>query len=183
MQIEQVVGDVRHAVRVIAGMPLLAAVVILSLGVGIGVNTTVFAWIQLFVFNPLPGVRGGGSFELVEPRAETGTCPGTSWREYGDLRERLPAFEELLAFHMLPVNVGEASQTERTYALLVSGNYFSALDLRPGLGRFLRPEEVSRPGGDPVVVISHEYWQTRLGGVADVLQKRLRVNRSTTSAR
>ena len=139
-------------------------------------NTTVFSWIQLFVFNPLPGVRGGGSFELVEPRAETGTYPGASWREYVDLRERLPAFEDLLAFRMLPVNVGETTRTERTYAQLVSGNYFSALDLRPALGRFLRPEEATRPGGEPVVVISYEYWQTRFGGSADVLQKTIRVN-------
>ena len=120
MRIEQIGRDLRHALRVIARMPLLAAVVIISLGVGIGVNTTVFSWIQLFVFNPLPGVRGGGTFELVEARAETGTYPGTSWTEYRDLRERLPAFEDLLAFRMLPVNVGETGQTERTYALLKS---------------------------------------------------------------
>ncbi len=176
MRIEQIGRDLRHALRVIARMPLLAAVVIISLGVGIGVNTTVFSWIQLFVFNPLPGVRGGGTFELVEARAETGTYPGTSWTEYRDLRERLPAFEDLLAFRMLPVNVGETGQTERTYALLVSGNYFSALDIRPALGRFLRPEETSRPGGEPVVILSHDYWQTRLGGAPDVLQKSIRVN-------
>jgi len=176
MQIEQVWRDLRHALRVIARMPLLAAVVIISLGVGIGVNTTVFSWIQLFVFDPLPGVRAGGTFELVEPRAETGTYPGTSWVEYRDLRERMPAFEDLLAFRMLPVNVGETSRTERTYALLVSGNYFSALDLRPALGRFLRPEEASRPGGEPVVIVSHDYWQTRLGGTLDVLERTIRVN-------
>ena len=176
MQIEQLGRDVRHALRVIARMPLLAAVVIISLGVGIGVNTTVFSWIQLFVFNPLPGVHGGGTFQLVEPRAETGTYPGASWTEYRDLRERIPAFEDLLAFRMMPVNVGETSRTERTYALLVSGNYFSALDLRPALGRFLRPDESSRPGGDPVVIVSHDYWQTRMGGAPDVLEKTLRVN-------
>ena len=88
----------------------------------------------------------------------------------------MPAFEDLLAFRMLPVNVGETSRTERTYALLVSGNYFSALDIRPALGRFLRPEEASRPGGEPVVILSHDYWQTRMGGAPNVLEKSIRVN-------
>jgi predicted permease len=176
MHIDEIGRDLKHALRVIARMPLLAAVVIISLGVGIGVNTTVFSWIQLFVFDPLPGVRGGGSFMLVEAKAETGTYPGASWLEYRDLRERLPAFEDLLAFRMLPVNVGERSRTERTYAQFVSANYFSALGIEPALGRFLRPEEALRAGGDTVLVISHDYWQTRLGGRADVLQRTLRVN-------
>ncbi len=168
--------DLKLALRTVMRAPLVAFVIIVSLGVGIGVNTTVFSWIQLFVLNPLPGVRGGGSFELVEPRAETGTYPGGSWLEYHDLRERLTAFEDLLAFRMLPVNVGEPGRTERTYAMLVSGNYLEALGLRPAVGRFLRPDEASRPGAEAVAVVSHDYWQTRLGGTSDVLGKTLRIS-------
>src|SRR5688572_14896822 len=176
MHLHQIGQDVRHSLRTLRAMPLVSAVVILSLGVGIGVNTTVFSWVQLFTLNPLPGVRDGGRFELVEPRTESGGYPGTSWREYGDLKERLTAFQDLLAFRMLAVNVGERAQTERTYALLVSGNYFSALGLTPTVGRFLAPHETSSPGGEPVAVISHEYWQTRLGGTQDVLARTLRIN-------
>jgi len=54
-------------------MPGLAAVVIVSLGVGIGVNTAVFSWIQAMVLNPIPGVADAGGYQLVEPRAETGS--------------------------------------------------------------------------------------------------------------
>jgi predicted permease len=77
---------------------------------------------------------------------------------------------------MVPLNVGEAARSERTYGLLVSGNYFSALGLRPALGRFLRPDEVERSGTEPVVVMSYGYWQTRLGGAANVLGTIVRVN-------
>src|SRR5688572_24640196 len=98
MLIESFLRDLRQALRAMARMPLLSAVIVLSLAVGIGVNTAVFSWIQLFLFNPLPGVRGGGTLYLVEPRAETGSHPGASWKEYGDLQERLTAFESLLAF-------------------------------------------------------------------------------------
>jgi macrolide transport system ATP-binding/permease protein len=168
--------DLRHACRAILRMPVLATVVVASLGVGIGVNTAVFSWVQALVLRPLPGVSDASSFFLVEARADTGSYPGVSWLEYRDLQERLPSLPELLAFRMAPLNAGEASQSQRTFGLLVSGNYFSALGLQPALGRLLRPDEATRAGGEPVVVISHDYWRTRFGGASGVLGRSLRVN-------
>ncbi len=173
---EQFLRDLRHAWRAILSAPLLSAVVVVSLGVGIGVNTVIFSWIQALVFRPLPGVADASSFYLVEARAENGTRPGSSWLEYRDLQEQLRTFPGLLAFRMVPFNVGETTRTERTYGLLVSGNYFSGLGLQPALGRFLRPDEAIRPGSEPVAVISHGFWQTRFGGSASVLGQTLRVN-------
>ena len=86
-------GDVRHALRSIAAMPVLAAIVVLSLGVGIGVNTVAFSWVQARIFKPIPGVADGGSFRLVEPRAESGSYPQASWPEYVDLVVRLPSVQ------------------------------------------------------------------------------------------
>ena len=63
-------------------MPVLATVVVVSLGVGIGVNTAVFSWIQAMFLQPLPGVADAGALYLVEPRADTGSYPGASWLEY-----------------------------------------------------------------------------------------------------
>jgi predicted permease len=174
--IDHLARDVRHAIRAIARMPGLAAVVIVSLAVGIGVNVVVFSWLQLVVLKPLPGVADARGFYFVEPRAETGPHPGASWLEYRDLTERLRSFRELLAFRMVPFNVGEAARTERTYGLLVSGNYFTALGLRPAQGRFFRPEEVTRAGAEPVVVISHGYWQTHFSGSPDAIGQTIRFN-------
>ncbi|OLC79354.1 MAG: hypothetical protein AUH72_14550 [Acidobacteria bacterium 13_1_40CM_4_65_8] len=170
------IRDLRHAWRSIVRMPVLATVVVVSLGVGIGVNTAVFSWIQAVVLRPLPGVSDSASFHLVEPRAETGSYAGMSWLEYRDLSERLRSLPDLLAFRIVPFNVGETGRVERTFGLLVSGNYFSSLRLRPALGRFIRADEVARAGGEPVVVISHEYWQTRFGGAATALGQTIRVN-------
>src|ERR671925_318018 len=103
------IQDLRYAWRSIARMPLVSAVIVLSLGVGIGVNTAVF-----------------------------------SWMEFGDLRARLTSFPDLLAFRTVPFSVGEAGRVERVFGLLVSGNYFAALGLRPALGRFFRPDEAQR---------------------------------------
>ena len=174
--LESVWSDVRYAWRMILKMPLTAAVVIGSLGVGIGVNATVFSWIRAVVFEPLPGVSGSGDLQLVEPRTETGSYPGVSWLEYRDLTERLNSFRSLLAFRSVPFNVGESDHMQRFYGLLVSGNYFSALGLRPALGRFIQPEDAAQPGGERVLVISHEYWQTHLGGSPGVVGQSIRVN-------
>ena len=76
------IRDVRHACRMIVRMPLLAAVVIVSLGVGIGANTIVFSWIQSVVFKPLPAVKDAGAFLFVEPRTDTGIYTEASWPEY-----------------------------------------------------------------------------------------------------
>ena len=167
---------IRDAFRTIGRMPGLAAVVILSLGVGIGVNTAVFSWIQTMVLKPIPGVDDSSKFYHVEPKADTGTYPGMSWAEYRDLRPQLPSIEDLVAFRMAPLNVGEAGRTERTYAQLVSGNFFTALKLQPAAGRFITANEVERPGAEPIVVLSHDYWQRNFGGAPTAIGRTIRVN-------
>ena len=169
-------GDLRHAWRSIVRMPVVATVVVVSLGVGIGANTAVFSWVQAMFLQPLPGVAGASRLHLIEPRNDTGSYPGASWLEYQDLKQRMRALPDLIAFRMVPLNVGEPGRVERAYGELVSGNYFSALGLTPALGRFLRPDETDKAGGEPVAVISHGYWQTHLSGDPNVLGRTIRVN-------
>jgi predicted permease len=174
--IENLLGDLRNAGRSISRMPGLATVIIVSLAIGIGVNTTIFSWIQMMLFEPMPAVSGAANFLMVEPQTETGGYPGASWQEYRDLRRQVPALRDIVASQMVPFNVGERGQTERTHGQLVSGNYFSALGLKPAMGRFFRPEEAERSGTEPVVVISYDYWQTRFRGAPEAVGKKLRVN-------
>ena len=174
--LDNLAGDFRNAARTIRRMPGLAVVIVISLAVGIGVNTTTFSWIQLILLQPLPGVSGAANFLLVEPRTETGGYPGASWLEYRDLQTQVPALREIVATEMVPFNVGETSQTERVHGQFVSGNYFSALGLKPAIGRFIRPDEAERPGTEPVVVISYDYWQTRFSGALQAVGQKVRVN-------
>jgi len=174
--VENLGRDTRHAARSLRKSPMLAAVIVLSLGIGIGANAVIYSWINGIVFRPLPGVENAASLLLVEPKTEAGSYPGASWSEYRDLRERLASFRELLAFRMLPLNFGEPGHEERVYAQLVSGNYFSALGMHPVLGRFLRPEEAVQPGGAAVAVISHAFWQNHFASDPTVLGRSLRLN-------
>jgi hypothetical protein len=120
--IENLLGDLRNAGRTISRMPGLAAVIIVSLAIGIGANTTILSWIQMILFQPLPGVSGASNFLLVEPRTETGAYPGASWLEYRALQTQVPALRDVVASQMVPFNVGEPGHTERTHGQLVSGN-------------------------------------------------------------
>ena len=174
--IENLLGDLRNAARSISRMPGLASVIIVSLAIGIGVNTTILSWIQLMLLQPLPGVSGASNFLVVEPHTETGGYPGASWLEYRALQTQLPALRDVVASEMVAFNVGEKGQTERTHGQLVSGNYFSALGLKPAIGRFIRPEDAERLGTEPVIVLSYDYWQTRFGGAAAAVGQKLRVN-------
>jgi predicted permease len=174
--LEHLGRDVRHACRTLSRMRLLAAVVILSLGVGIGVNLVVFSWLQAVVLQPLPGVADARHLYFVEPRSEAGTYPGASWLEFQDYRERLQSFESLLATRMVPFNVGEASSNERMYGQLVSDSYFTTLGLRPAAGRFFRSDEVSRSTDAAVLVISHGLAEARFNGASAAVGQVMRVN-------
>ena len=171
-----VAADVRQAFRAIRRAPGVAAVIIASIGVGIGVNTTVFSWIQARLLTPIPGVARSAGFYLIEPRNEHGGYPGASWKEYRDLTERLPAFRSIAAFAMAPMNVGASEWSERTFGILASGSYFSALGLQASSGRLLTPADTSTPRSEPIVVVSHRFWQTRLAGASDVVGQTIRLN-------
>ena len=169
-------ADLRHACRSILRMPVVSLVVVLSLAIGIGVNTVVFSWIQARILKPVPGVAAGGQLLLIEPKTDAGLYAGASWPEFKDLRGTLQSFDGLVAARMAPLYVGPAGSVERLFGLLVSDNYFSALGVQPALGRFFASDEVAHAGGAPVAVISHRLWQSHFRGAADVIGRTVRIN-------
>ncbi len=157
-------------------MPVVSTVVVVSLAIGIGVNTVVFSWIQARILNPVPGVEDGRQLLLIEPKTEAGLYAGASWPEFKDLRATLQSFDGLVAARMAPLYVGPAGSVERLFGLLVSDNYFSALGIRPALGRFFAPAEVLHAGGAPVAVISHRLWKSHFRAAPDVIGRTVRIN-------
>ncbi len=172
-------NDLLHAWRALRAMPLVSAVIVVSLAIGIGANTVVFSWLQMVRWKPLPGVTAAYALQTIEPRTDTGSYVGASWLEYRDLRPRLGSFQSLFASRMAPLTIGDASRVERATGLFVSGNYFDDLGLRAAAGRFLTPEEAATPGGEPVVVISYDYWQSRFGGAPSAIGQPLKINGET----
>ncbi len=174
----QLARDLRQAARAFRRAPVVAAVVVGSLALGIGANATVFSWVQARILEPIGGVRGGARFHFIEPRGEGGSYPGTSWREYLDVRDRVVEMDRVIGFRLSPLTTGGTDGPSRVTAMLVSDNYFDALRLAPARGRLFSTRTA---GGDDTTpdlaaVVSHRYWQSRLGAADDVVGHVLQLN-------
>lgn len=168
--------DVRHAWRSLRSTPLVSAIVVVSLAIGIGANTVVFSWLQFVRWKPLPAVSGASTLYTIEPRTDAGVYLGSSWLDVLDLRRRLTTVAWLEAFRMTPLTVGVAPRVSHAAGLLVSGGYFRSLGLKAAAGRLLDADDVATPGDRPVLVISYDYWRSHFGGSMSALGSRLNVN-------
>jgi len=161
--------ELRQAFHSLRGAKAFAALVILILGLGIGVNTAIFSVVRAVLLRPLPFedpdrlVRLYESFETGGDEAQLALAPITwkRWREWND------AFTDIGASTGINLTLGSNGEARYVSAARVSFNFFSVLGIKPVRGRdFL--EEEDRPGAAPVVLISHGLWQRQFGG-ADVL--------------
>lgn len=166
-------SPLRSALRSLRSSPGLSSVVILSVALGIGVNTAIFSFLGATVLRPIPGVEADLlTLQVMEGRR----LSGASWLEYNDLRERLGPLADVTAQSIRALYADDGARTERIWAEFVSDNFFSTLGVRPALGRFYLPEEARAPGSAPVVVLSHAFWQRRFGGSPDALGQTIRLN-------
>jgi predicted permease len=191
--IEQVWQDLRHGLRLLRKAPGFTAVAVLSLALGIGANTALFSVAETVLLRALPVAQperlvlfeweSGRRFRLSGTdgwgfRAMPGRWGSSSFhtRIFQALRAHPGALDSLVAFARLDrANLlvdGEAGVVEGQYA---SGGYFAALGVRAALGRVLG-EEDDRADAPPAAVLSHAYWQSRLGGDPGIVGKRIAVN-------
>lgn len=171
--------DVRLAVRVSAANPKFTAVAVLTLAIGIAVNSTVFSWIDGVLLHPYPGVSDTRGLALIETESIDGEhLVATSYLDYRDYRDNLRLVSAVAIGRFTPLTIGLQGNAERAWAELVSANYFDVLNVRPILGRAFLPEEgADQPGAFPVVVISYRMWQNYFHGDRNVLGKEIRLNR------
>jgi predicted permease len=102
---------------------------------------------------------------------------GLSWADYQDYRAQVKEFSDALAIFFRPAHLSIEGRTpDRTWIEAVSGNYFSMLGIEPLSGRLFLPGEGERPGADPIAVLSHYYWQTRLGGDPGIVGRSIVIN-------
>ncbi len=174
-----IMNDVWFGIRILRRSPWFTAVAVLTLGVGIGVNTTVFSWIDSVLLNPFPGVADPRTLALIETVTPAGEyLVNTSYLDYRDYRDNLQLVSGVALGRFTPLSVGADGKTARAWAELVSSNYFDLLKVKPVLGRTFLPEEGGdQEGGAPVAVISYRMWQSRFGGDRNVPGTIIRLNR------
>jgi predicted permease len=168
--IEDLRQDLRYARRILFKSPAFTMVSVLSLALGIGVNATVFGFVNSLMFRPLPLPDNE---RLV--RIQDDNLPAYS--DYLAFREHTDAFDGLAAYDFDSFNLFEGESSGRAGVAAVSGNYFDVLKVKPALGRTFSPDEDDRPGAAPVAVISHGLWQRRFGADPNVIGKTFRLQR------
>jgi putative ABC transport system permease protein len=170
-------NDLRHALRSLRRAPGFAAVTVLTLALGIGVNTSLFTLVDALFLQPLP-VASPRELVMVMQRGDLLNVPyGHSYADYVDVRQGMSAFSALAAFMPTPVHLSAPGQTpERTWIEVVSPNYFELAKVTPAWGQLLRAGEGEAKSAAPTIVLSHRYWQRRFGGDPSVIGRMITLN-------
>jgi putative ABC transport system permease protein len=160
--IETFLQDVRYGLWMLRRNPGFTFVAVLTLALGIGANTAIFSVVNAILLRPLPyydpqrlvWVTGDFQFFGVENTLDA---------DYFHWRAQSKTFDHLVAFNTEQLYLMGRGEPERIDSVWATANLFPALGVAPQLGRAFTPEE-DRPGGTPVAVLSHSFWQRRFGG-------------------
>jgi predicted permease len=173
----QLLTDIRSGVRMLVKYPTLSLVAILTLGLGIGLSTTVFCVVNGGLFKGLPFPEADRIVAVV------GTNPSQnqpqrpiSVQDLAIWQERQTSFEKFGAYSFAAVNLateGERPQRYSSGQLTVAA--FEALGVRPVLGRGFQPGD-DRPGAEPVVLVGHDLWRERYSGSPSIIGQTIRAN-------
>jgi putative ABC transport system permease protein len=176
---ESFAQDLRYAVRGLRMRPAFTAGVVVTLGLGIGANASMFDVVDRLLFRAPPMLRDQATVHRLyrswledgRPRIDR----NLSFPSFLDLRKSLlPAFSEVAAFQTVNAAIGEGAEVREMRITAASANYFSFFNVRPALGRFYAAAEDTLPSGAPVIVLGYGYWQSQYGG-RDVIGEKVRV--------
>ena len=173
---ETLIQDLRYGIRLLAKKPGFTLVVVMTLALGIGVNTAIFSVVNTVLLRPLPYKDAEQIAVVWETLPSIGLEENTpAPANYIKWREQNEVFENIAAFTVGFTNLTGAGEPERVDSLRVSASVFPLLGVEPMLGRTFLPEE-DQPGASRVVVLSHSLWQRRFGRDPGILEKNITVN-------
>jgi len=178
-------SNLKFAIRTLFRTPFVTTVAIASLALGIGANAAIFSLFNQILLRPLPVPEPDRLVNLGAPGPKPGSnsCGQQGGCEYvfsypmfRDLEKAQTSFTGLGAHVSFGANLAARGQTESVDGLLVSGNYFPVIGIKPAIGRLLTPEDDRAPGESHVVVLSWGYWQRRFGLDPAILGQPITVN-------
>jgi len=162
------------ALRSLARQPGMALIVVVTLALGIGASTALFAYLASILW---PTIDAPEPERVVWVDSATSEDPFAlaSYPEYLELKRQRPGLRDLVGFSNFGASVSHGQESVFAWGQLVSGGYFSFFAARPALGRLLQPAD-DRPDAEPVVVASYLFWRGFLGGDPGALGRPLRLN-------
>ncbi len=168
--------DLRFGIRMLVKSPGITIVAVLALALGIGANAAIFSGVSAFLFRTLPVPEPDQLVRPFETSQDRGKSDSFSYPDFVDYRDQNTVFRGLVGEDMAQAAISTENQNDVIWGQVVSGNFFDVLQIRPVLGRGFLPEEDKTPGSHPVVVISYDLWQRRLGGDPNTVGKTLEMN-------
>jgi len=166
--------EVRQAARALLRVPSLTLISIVTVALGVGATTSLFAVVKAVLLNPLPFPDPGRILWLAEVN-ERGREGQVAYRNFLDWREQSHSFTLMSAFADFPVIVAGGELPQSTRGALADENFFATLGASARLGRTFTPDEV-KTGVTPVAVIGYGLWQRAFGGDPEVVGRRLRMS-------
>ena len=176
MWIDQVLRDVKGALRYLGKSPGFAAIAVLSLALGIMATTAIYSVIHAVVIDPFPykDVDNLMSVRVRDP-GRPGGRTYYSTDQFLEIAERNTIFEGVIASTISDVLWTESGDPQRLRGNYGTPNTFQVMGVPPLIGRASTPDDV-RPGATPVVVLGYKFWQRQFGGDQGVIGKQLRLN-------
>jgi len=174
--------DVRYALRHLRKSPGFTAVAVLTLGLGIGLNSAIFTLFDALTLRPLP-ISDPDAVVNVYQRIqdEAGSYRSFSYPEYVALRQSNAVFSGLIAYSWMPAEIVTPTRStvdgaEEAHGLLVTANYFPLLGGEAALGRTFLTEEDESHGAQPVMVLSHGFWEEHFSSDQSIVGKSVKLN-------
>ena len=167
-------SDLRYAARGLSRAPGFAAVVILTLALAIGANTTVFTWMDGFVLRPFPAIRDSDRLVWINTKAPDGDEWSVAYPALKDWARSAKTVDGMAGFDMAQVALRVDGSSERAWTLLATGNYFDVLALTPALGRFFSPDD--EQSASQAIVLGNDYWKRRFNANPSVIGKTVTLN-------
>lgn len=169
--------DLRFAGRMLVKSPLFTGMVVLTLALGIGLNTAVFSAIEAMLLRPLPGVRESGQLVQLYRAHPAMDYGSNSIPHFWDVRRRATdVYSGVAAWAFSMMSVGVEGRPVRLMGQMVSADYFTVLGVRAARGRTFVPAEDEGRGAHPVAVLSDAGWKNLFGGRDDVVGRTMLVN-------
>jgi hypothetical protein len=167
---DTILQDLRYAIRMLLKSPRFTLVALLTLGLGIGANTSIFSVLNAMVLRPLPYSEPERLVLVRETHegkpASNGLAAFLDWREQNTVFEDI-ALTEFDALNLTGQSFPGFGEPEKIVGASVTTAFSPLLGVRPLLGRVFLPGE-DYPGRDSVIVLSHQLWQRRFGARSDI---------------
>src|SRR6266576_5472859 len=174
--LETALQDVRYGLRVLLKNPGFSCMAIVTLALGIGVNTAIFSVVYGVLLRPLP-YQHGGQLVVIHQQAARANRPDIpfSVKEILDYRSQNHTLDAVVEHHSMFFLLMGPDWAERVQTAVVSANFFDVLGVKPLLGRTFIASDESH-NADAVLVLNYKYWQTRHGGDPNIVGKVFQMN-------